>query len=176
MFIICVIVYNLYYCYYAKTSSPAVQICHSKVYGNLLPLPWSQRLNSKFSYSHRGLTVHLPIHTVIEAKHYIHLPVHSHRGLTVHLPVHTVIEAKQYIHLPVHSHRGLTVHLPVHTVIEAKQYIHLPVHSHRGLTVHLPVHTVIEAKQYIHLPVHSHRGITVQYSTPVQTVLNFNSN
>ena len=34
LFIICVIVYNLYYCYYAKTSSPAVQIRHSKVYGN----------------------------------------------------------------------------------------------------------------------------------------------
>ena len=34
LFIICVIVYNLYYCYYAKTSSPAVQKRHSKVYGN----------------------------------------------------------------------------------------------------------------------------------------------
>ena len=34
LFIICVIVYNLYYCYYAKTSSPAVQIRHSKVYGS----------------------------------------------------------------------------------------------------------------------------------------------
>ena len=34
LFIICVIVYNLYYCCYAKTSSPAVQIRHSKVYGN----------------------------------------------------------------------------------------------------------------------------------------------
>ena len=29
----CGIVYNLYYCCYAKTSSPAVQIRHSKVYG-----------------------------------------------------------------------------------------------------------------------------------------------
>ena len=40
LFIICVIVYNLYYCFYAKTSSPAVQIRHSKVYGNpILPPP-----------------------------------------------------------------------------------------------------------------------------------------
>ena len=35
-FIICVIVYNLYYCCYAKTSSSAVQKRHSKVYGNLI--------------------------------------------------------------------------------------------------------------------------------------------
>ena len=34
LFIICVIVYNLYYCCYAKTSSPAAQKRHSKVYGN----------------------------------------------------------------------------------------------------------------------------------------------
>ena len=34
MFIICVIVYNLYYCCYAKPSSSAVQKRHSKVYGN----------------------------------------------------------------------------------------------------------------------------------------------
>ena len=34
LFIICFIVYNLYYCFYAKTSSPAAQIRHSKVYGN----------------------------------------------------------------------------------------------------------------------------------------------
>ena len=34
LFIICVIVYNLYYCCYAKTSSPATQKRHSKVYGN----------------------------------------------------------------------------------------------------------------------------------------------
>ena len=33
LFIICVIVYNLYYCCYAKTSSSAVQKRHSKVYG-----------------------------------------------------------------------------------------------------------------------------------------------
>ena len=33
LFIICAIVYNLYYCY-AKTSSPAAQKRHSKVYGN----------------------------------------------------------------------------------------------------------------------------------------------
>ena len=32
LFIICVIVYNLYYCCYAKTSSSAVQKRHSKVY------------------------------------------------------------------------------------------------------------------------------------------------
>ena len=31
--IICVIVYNLYYCCYVKTSSSAVQKRHSKVYG-----------------------------------------------------------------------------------------------------------------------------------------------
>ena len=36
LFIICVIVYNLYYCCYAKTSSSAVQKRHSKVYGNLI--------------------------------------------------------------------------------------------------------------------------------------------
>ena len=34
LFIICVIVYNPYYCCYAKTSSSAVQKRHSKVYGN----------------------------------------------------------------------------------------------------------------------------------------------
>ena len=34
LFIICVIVYNLYYCCYAKTISSAVQKRHSKVYGN----------------------------------------------------------------------------------------------------------------------------------------------
>ena len=34
LFIIRVIVYNLYYCCYAKTSSSAVQKRHSKVYGN----------------------------------------------------------------------------------------------------------------------------------------------
>ena len=33
LFIFCVIVYNLYYCCYAKTSSSAVQKRHSKVYG-----------------------------------------------------------------------------------------------------------------------------------------------
>ena len=32
--VICVIVCNLYYCCYAKTSSSAVQKRHSKVYGN----------------------------------------------------------------------------------------------------------------------------------------------
>jgi len=36
---ICVIVYNLYYCCYAKTSSSAVQKRHSKVYGTLSPPP-----------------------------------------------------------------------------------------------------------------------------------------
>ena len=34
LFIICVIVYNLYYCCYSKTSSSAVQKRHSKVHGN----------------------------------------------------------------------------------------------------------------------------------------------
>ena len=34
LFIICVIVYNLYYCCYAKTSSSAVHKRHRKVYGN----------------------------------------------------------------------------------------------------------------------------------------------
>ena len=34
LFIICVIVYNLYYCCYAKNSSSAAQKRHSKVYGN----------------------------------------------------------------------------------------------------------------------------------------------
>ena len=38
LFIICVIVFNLYYCYYAKTSSQAVQIRHSKVNGNPIAL------------------------------------------------------------------------------------------------------------------------------------------
>ena len=33
LFIFCVIVYKLYYCCYAKTSSSAVQKRHSKVYG-----------------------------------------------------------------------------------------------------------------------------------------------
>ena len=36
-FIICIIVYNLYYCCYAKTSSSAVQKHHSKVYGKPIP-------------------------------------------------------------------------------------------------------------------------------------------
>ena len=42
LFIFCVIVYNLYYCCYAKTSSSAVQKRHSKVYGNpiLFNSPW----------------------------------------------------------------------------------------------------------------------------------------
>ena len=39
LFIICDIVYNLYYCYYAKASSPAAQIRHSKVYGNPIAPP-----------------------------------------------------------------------------------------------------------------------------------------
>ena len=37
LFIICVIVYNLYYCCYAKTSSSAVPKRHSKVYGKPIP-------------------------------------------------------------------------------------------------------------------------------------------
>ena len=37
--IICVLVYNLYYCCYAKTSSSAVQKRNSKVYGNPINRP-----------------------------------------------------------------------------------------------------------------------------------------
>ena len=61
LFIICVNVYNFYYCCYSKTSSSAVQKRHSKVYGNPIAPPSIQYLLGKNNfilseaYSGRGL-------------------------------------------------------------------------------------------------------------------------
>ena len=50
LFIICVIVYNLCYCCYAETSFSAVQIRHSKVYGNpIAPSFYSILLDVNYS-------------------------------------------------------------------------------------------------------------------------------
>ena len=67
--IICVLVYNLCYCCYAKTSSSAVQKRHSKVYGNPIAPSFYSISPCLFTYLPRvvytsclhfgpGLTVH----------------------------------------------------------------------------------------------------------------------
>ena len=67
LFIICVIVYNLYDCYYAKTSSPAVQIRHSKVYGNPIAPSFYSTL---FGVDYEYISLVVCMHTFKNLKHY----------------------------------------------------------------------------------------------------------
>ena len=68
LFIICVIVYNLYYCCYAKTSSPAVQILHSNVYGNpIAPSLYSILLGISYTHGNKRNQVDVDFNNISHA-------------------------------------------------------------------------------------------------------------
>ena len=85
LFIIYVIVYNLCYCCYAKTSSSAVQKRHSKVYGNPIApsfysiSPWSRLYVHMYVYTVHNLPSNEPYFSVIlKAYLLFNLFIHTH--------------------------------------------------------------------------------------------------